>query len=124
MHPRKKTYWLLLLLCILLGGVLAALWVGNPVASFERDRSLQKLNLTCMDDMVRNTCTVMSKASSIAQKDKTDELIYIAGVGAVSAIEYQRIYDAGEGMCGVVLRKCIDDWDSAQCVTARKIYLR
>lgn len=88
------------------------------------ESDLQKLHVSCVNDMIKNICSVMGQGGSPFKKPTPDQLVYIAGVGAVSAVEYQNMYESGDAMCSNILTSCTNDWNSAQCSTARKIYLK
>ena len=79
---------------------------------------LERIHAACVDAMVRSTCQVMtgSPPSSAAG------VVFVAGVGPVDAKAYRELRDSGEAMCGVVRKACLDDWDGAQCRTARGLY--
>ena len=71
--------------------------------------------------MVANTCKVMS-TSTPPGASPAGALVFIAGVGAIAAEDYQRLYAAGDAMCSVVREACKADWASGQCSTARKVF--
>ena len=84
---------------------------------------LENLHALCVKDMIASTCKVMGTAvSTDAQTPvKPGSLVFIAGVGAISALDYQQMYAAGDAMCSVVRKACSDDWQSSRCQTARKL---
>ena len=84
---------------------------------------LENLHALCVKDMIASTCKVMGTAvSTDAQAPvKPGSLVFIAGVGAISAVDYQQMYEAGDAMCSVVRKACSDDWQSSRCQTARKL---
>jgi hypothetical protein len=55
-------------------------------------------------------------------KPEPGELVFITGVGAVPAKDYQEMYAAGEAMCSVVRKSCQVDWAGAQCQTAQIVF--
>ena len=85
--------------------------------------ALENLHALCVKDMIASTCKVMGTAASTATQAavKPGGLVFIAGVGAISAVDYQQMYEAGDAMCGVVRKACSDDWQSSRCQTARKL---
>ena len=90
------------------------------VASFSE---LENLHALCVKDMIASTCKVMGTASSadLLKPAKPGEQVFIAGVGAIAALDYQQMYEAGDAMCSVVRKACLDDWRSSRCETARKL---
>jgi hypothetical protein len=85
---------------------------------------LDVLHSACIQDMVANTCKVMGTAAGATSSApaKPGDLVFIAGVGAIAAADYQQIYAAGDAMCTVVRDACGKDWDAQQCLTARKLW--
>jgi len=53
---------------------------------------------------------------------KPGDLVFVAGIGSVDAVQYQQMYAAGDAMCSVVKNACAKQWDGAQCQTARKLW--
>ena len=84
---------------------------------------LENLHALCVKDMIASTCKVMGTAASTdaLAPVKPGSLVFIAGVGAISAVDYQQMYEAGDAMCSVVRKACLDDWQSSRCQTARKL---
>ena len=84
---------------------------------------VEALHAACVKDMVASTCKVMGTATSgnDSAQSKPGDLVFIAGVGAVSAVDYQQMYEAGAAMCNVVKKACLADWQSSRCQTARKL---
>ena len=84
---------------------------------------LENLHALCVKDMIASTCKVMGTAASTDPQTplKPGSLVFIAGVGAISAVDYQQMYEAGDAMCSVVRKACSDDWQSSRCQTARKL---
>ena len=84
---------------------------------------LENLHALCVKDMIASTCKVMGTASLTDSQApvKPGTLVFIAGVGAISAVDYQQMYEAGDAMCSVVRKACLDDWQSSRCQTARKL---
>lgn len=95
----------------------------NNALSFQQ-LELQQLQDRCVQSMFENTCAVMGNAPSSTKIIKPGTLVYIAGVGAMDAIAYQDIYQYGNAMCTTIVKDCVDNWSSAQCLIARKIYLK
>jgi hypothetical protein len=76
----------------------------------------------CVQDMIARNCKVMNTTSgSASDRAKTGDLVFIAGVGAIAATDYQTLYAAGDAMCTVVRQACTQDWNSPQCNTARRV---
>ena len=85
---------------------------------------VELLHAACVKDMIASTCKVMgTAAASTPLSAKPSELVFIAGVGAISAVDYQQMYEAGDAMCSVVKKACAEDWTSGRCQTARKLLL-
>ena len=84
---------------------------------------LENLHALCVKDMIASTCKVMGTATStdLLRPAKPGEQVFIAGVGAIAAADYQQMYEAGDAMCSVVRTACSDDWQSSRCQTARKL---
>lgn len=82
---------------------------------------VNSLHAACVADMVANTCKVMSTGPT-AVTARPGEQVFIAGVGAVPATDYQQMFAAGDAMCAVVSAACTRDWGSAQCLTARRVF--
>ena len=77
----------------------------------------------CIQDMVNNTCKVMSDSSGrINMETNASNVIFVAGVGAIDAKTYQEIYSYGADMCNVVRTDCTENWDGRQCKIARVLY--
>ncbi|TAG28024.1 MAG: hypothetical protein EAZ37_03195 [Burkholderiales bacterium] len=88
----------------------------------ERVEPLKVLHARCVQDMLSNTCKVMGSAANQVSA-QPGELVFIAGVGTVDAVEYAALHAAGEAMCSVVTNACINNWEGAQCRTGRRLYL-
>ena len=84
---------------------------------------LENLHALCVKDMIASTCKVMGTATpaDLLRPAKPGDLVFIAGVGAIAAADYQQMYEAGDAMCSVVRKACLDDWQSSRCQTARKL---
>ncbi len=72
--------------------------------------------------MVANTCKVMGIGAASSTPAKPGDLVFIAGVGAIAAADYQQMYAAGDAMCSVLRTACAKDWLGSQCQTARKVF--
>lgn len=98
------------------------LWSSNFATQHSSTQNrLDTLHLSCVQAMIANTCKIMDVNSSV-KTAKPGELVFIAGVGAVSALDYQHLYAAGDAMCIVVKEACAREWDGTQCQTARKVF--
>lgn len=84
---------------------------------------LQKIQVACTEDMVRNTCVVM-RGSGDDSIPSTSATVFIAGVGAIDGESYKKIYESGQEMCSTITKDCASDWNSKQCQIVRRIYLR
>ena len=84
---------------------------------------LENLHALCVKDMIASTCKVMGTATptDLLTPAKPGEQVFVAGVGAIAAADYQQMYEAGDAMCSVVRKACLDDWQSSRCQTARKL---
>ena len=101
------------------------MWLPSPLPSGgpAGASQLDTLHALCVQDMVANTCKVMGTVSAPVTA-KPGDLVFVAGVGPIDAVAYQQMHAAGDAMCGVVRDACARQWDGAQCVTARTMYLR
>lgn len=118
-------------LSLIVGGAVA--WevkrLRNEAALLAHKNSLpsqlEKLYAACVKDMIASTCKVMgtSAVNSADPPAKPSDLVFVAGVGAISAVDYQQMYEAGDAMCSVVRDACAKDWLSSRCTTARKLLL-
>lgn len=132
-HPKVKTtkwHWLMYRACLSLSAIFfcglttgCRSEFGNKEIS-SHSISLSQIYTSCTNDMVKNICTVMEQGPTLNNMAVSGDVTYIAGVGAVNVIEYQSILQSGEAMCDVILESCANDWNSSQCLTARKIYLK
>lgn len=96
--------------------------VSTPPVDQDREAQLNFLHAACTSEMVANTCRVMGVGGVTLVADSPP--VFVAGVGAIAAKDYQAIYEAGDAMCAVVRQSCASDWNSARCLTSRKIWLR
>lgn len=85
--------------------------------------NVDKIYQACIRGMMENTCTVMNSNSYSLAKNNTNSLVFVAGVGALDARVYQQISEAGDAMCSTISDACRSNWNSAQCKTARQIFL-
>ncbi len=85
---------------------------------------LQRLHASCMQDMMKNTCSLMTSVTSGADTPSPGGVVFVAGVGAIDADVYAEIYQYGDSMCDSLSRTCLSDWSSQSCMVARKIYLK
>ena len=95
---------------------------STPPADQNGEAQLNHLHAACTSEMVANTCRVMGVGGVTLVGDSPP--VFVAGVGAIAAKDYQAIYSAGDAMCAVVRESCAADWNSARCLTAQKIWLR
>ena len=93
------------------------------VASAVALSRLENLHARCVKDMIASTCKVMGTATSASAVSpaKPGEQVFIAGVGAIAAVDYQQMYEAGDAMCSVVRQACATNWQSSRCQTAQKL---
>lgn len=73
---------------------------------------------SCQIAMRRDVCGVM-KASKV---QSTQGRLFIAGVGEVDAQAFDRLQQAGEGMCQEVATQCSTDWSGSACRVAQAMY--
>lgn len=73
---------------------------------------------SCQIAMRRDVCGVM-KASKV---QSTQGRLFIAGVGEVDAQAFDRLQQAGEGMCQEVVTQCSTDWSGSACRVAQAMY--
>jgi hypothetical protein len=79
------------------------------------------LHAACVNAMVGNTCRVMQASGQSLVPEGTD-VIFVAGIGPISAELYRKLRDSGDGMCSHVRDICARDWNGEQCRTARTLY--
>jgi hypothetical protein len=103
--------------------ILAVAWLANIFVSRQQPNNrVDALHAACVQDMIARTCKVMDPTSgAAAQSAKEGDLVFIAGVGAITATDYQALYAAGDAMCAVVREACTQNWEGTQCLTARKV---
>ncbi len=112
----------------MLGGLTVCLVIiGCFFANRPRSRlpvfDLQRIQIACAEDMVKNTCAVMG-AGGIESSRSASSSVFIAGVGVIDGESYRKIYESGQEMCSLVVGECTVDWNSKQCKIVRKIYLK
>jgi hypothetical protein len=91
---------------------------------------LDTLHARCVEDMVRQVCTVMRDApvgapSGVppgAPASAPEGVVFVAGLGAVEAGLYAELRAAGSGMCDQVRARCAADWSAPACRAARALY--
>ncbi len=79
------------------------------------------LHAACVNAMVSNTCRVM-QASGQSLVPEGTEVIFVAGIGPISAELYRKLRESGDGMCSHLREICARDWNGEQCRTARTLY--
>lgn len=109
-------------LCLLSSVALLGSDVGGVQNSLTLE--LKRLHASCVQDMMKNTCSLMTSVTSGAKKSPPGVVVFIAGVGAIDADAYAEIYRYGDFMCDSLSKACLSDWSSPSCVVARKIYLK
>ena len=110
-----------LLAILVVGGILFTRGVEGRSVSKQPANALDQLEAACIHDMVARTCKVMNSADR-PPTAAPGEVVFVAGIGAIDAADYQQMYAAGEGMCAAVRQACERDWTSRQCQTARALY--
>ena len=82
--------------------------------------SLDALHARCVDAMVRQTCRVMNGApeSSVPLPGA----VFIAGLGAVDAIAYSELRQAGDSMCSLGVAACEAASEGSRCQTWRALW--
>jgi hypothetical protein len=108
-------------LLVLVGAVVWRLKMAGTQSGSAGATKLETIYTRCVQDMVANTCKVMGTSTTSA---KPGDRVFIAGVGAIAATDYQQMYEAGDAMCSVVRAGCAIEWDGRQCLTARKLWKR
>jgi hypothetical protein len=83
--------------------------------------NVDALHAACVNAMVSNTCRVMQASGQSLVPEGTD-VIFVAGIGPISAELYRKLRESGDGMCSHVRDLCARDWNSEQCRTARTLY--
>jgi hypothetical protein len=130
---KPATRWLMLLrdwrvlltaLVLVLVVLISWLFLQNKIPKqVVQTAQLDALHAACVADMIANTCKVMGTGSmSNASTLAPDSLVFIAGVGSIAAADYLKMHEAGDAMCSVIRGACEKQWDSSQCMTARKVY--
>ena len=103
---------------------LAGLWVGNSASTQNTtpsaDSGLTTLQTRCVEDMVRQACRVMNNPNE--NQTLRQELVFVAGVGAIDPSTYATLQAAGDQMCGVVVDACRQDWLSTRCKSSRALF--
>lgn len=94
----------------------------NPAMIEMSTAALDRIYAKCSSEMLADTCIVMS--SDAVPVVTSDKPVFVAGVGAIAASDYQSLYAAGDAMCSVVRAACVKDWNSSQCETSKKLWLR
>lgn len=85
----------------------------EPAAS-----AVDALHANCVNAMVSSTCRVM-QASGQSPVPEGTTVIFVAGIGPISADLYRTLGASGDGMCSHVRNLCVRDWNGEQCRTAR-----
>jgi hypothetical protein len=110
--------------CAFLAAITLTVWYlankseveANPQRAVQIDRIVGR----CTEDMVRQTCTVMTNPSGEAVAEGT--VIFVAGVGAIEASTYNQLRADGASMCETVRKGCNENWSGSACSTARALY--
>ena len=124
---KKVAKWLkvtgvLALLLSVSGAVVWILQMSGTRGGTPSPKDLDVLHARCVQEMVANTCKIMGTGRT-AIPAKPGDLVFVAGVGAISAVSYQQMYAAGDAMCSVVREACSVQWHGAQCKTARQLFI-
>ena len=121
---RLKAAAAVLLGLIGVGAVVWRLQMPGTTPGAAGATQLDTLHARCVQDMVANTCKVMGTGLGTASSAsaRPSDLVFIAGVGAIAAADYQQMYASGDAMCSVVRAVCAHEWDGRQCLTARKLW--
>lgn len=80
---------------------------------------IERLVARCSEDMVRQTCRVMTTPAASLPSGTT---VFVAGVGAIDADVYNQLRANGQAMCESVRQSCFAAWGGAACTTARALY--
>ena len=118
---RLKAAAAVLSVLIGVGAVVWRLQMASAQPGAAEASQLDTLHARCVQDMVANTCKVMG-TGSVSVTAKPGDLVFVAGVGPIDAVEYQKMYSAGDAMCSVVRDACAKHWSGSQCITARSLY--
>jgi hypothetical protein len=122
---KKVAKWLKVTGVVLLSAGGAVVWIlqmfGTPVVT-PSTSNLDILHARCVQEMVTNTCKVMGTGRT-AITAKPGDLVFVAGVGSISAVAYQQMYAAGDAMCSVIREACAKQWNGGQCKTARQLFI-
>jgi hypothetical protein len=115
MTPRRE------LAAALAGAVLMALSACKPAAVEPASGrgELQSLVARCTEAMVRDVCVARRQS---ANASPAASQVFVAGVGAIDAKAYAEIRASGEAMCGLVQKRCGENWDGGACVAARSLW--
>ena len=109
---------------VVLGAASRTYWVHQQTAmQGDSAHALATLHAACVSDMIASTCKIMGTGSASAPAAKPGALVFVAGIGPIDAVSYQEMFAAGDAMCSVVRQACITQWDSNQCMLARKMWL-
>ena len=82
---------------------------------------IKSLAARCQTAMIKDVCGIMTSSKPVGDGRDTERL-FIAGVGEVDAIVFNRLREAGDKMCGEVETECSANWVSAGCKIARAMY--
>jgi hypothetical protein len=71
--------------------------------------------------MLREVCRVKTSDSANVLPDPAS-VVFVAGVGVISASAYNELQAAGPAMCQTVANACKADWTSSRCVASRALF--
>lgn len=98
-------------------GALVTWYVVDKRAAVDHQK-IAAIAQSCQIAMRRDVCGVM-KASKV---QSTQGRLFIAGIGEVDAQAFDRLQQAGEGMCQEVATQCSTDWSGSACRVAQAMY--
>jgi hypothetical protein len=73
----------------------------------------------CEADLLKGVCRVQQGASTVSDPE---QMVFVAGFGAIDAEAYRRLRDAGPSMCQWVREACRRDWSGTDCKAARALH--
>ncbi len=103
---------------LLLAAAAAAAWLAPRQSAPSAE--LQALQDRCVQDMLRQTCRVMTNPSAAAAAP-TDAVLFVAGYGPVDPGLAQELRASGDAMCQTALAHCRAAWEGQRCRAVRAL---
>jgi hypothetical protein len=73
--------------------------------------------------MVQGSCQIMgARDRPPVDAVQASQRVFVAGVGEVDAVVYERLRRQGDVMCGEVRRACEHHWNGDDCRIAQALY--